>query len=277
MSVKEEGLRFNEGKPRYDIVHPIALEGLVKVLTFGAEKYDKSYNERNWEKGMAWSKVIASLKRHLAAIEKGEDYDQETKELHANHLQANAHFLSAYYSIYPQGDDRHHAYLNYPKIGLDIDGVLADWIGAYKEKYNYSQDHDFASWYLHYDIIDKCINELDNDHYLKLKPLIQAKDLPFEPHCYITARHHSREETTKKWLYNNGFPCVPVYLTDPTHNKIEIAKASGIEVFVDDVYKNFVELNNAGICTYLLTTSYNKRYNVGHKRIDSLKDLPWFK
>ena len=64
--MKEEGLRFNEGKLRYDLVNPQAHEGMVDILTFGATKYAS----RNWERGMAWSKVISSLKRHLAAIEK---------------------------------------------------------------------------------------------------------------------------------------------------------------------------------------------------------------
>lgn len=38
-------------------------------------------------------------------------------------------------------------------------------------------------------------------------------------------------------------------------------------------YKNFVELNNAGICCYLYDAPHNRRYNVGHKRLFSLKDL----
>ena len=31
---KEQGLRYNEGKLRYDLLHPLAQEGIVKVLTF---------------------------------------------------------------------------------------------------------------------------------------------------------------------------------------------------------------------------------------------------
>src|SRR5678809_1060857 len=65
------GERKNEGKLRHDLVNPHALEGMVRVLTAGAKKY----SDHNWEFGMPWSKVLASLKRHLTAIEKGEDYD----------------------------------------------------------------------------------------------------------------------------------------------------------------------------------------------------------
>lgn len=277
--------RYNKDKLRYELIPERALSKIAEVYTKGAEKYtirDENGNiiddgANNWRKGLSWMDMIASVERHIRAFKSGEDIDPDLNTFHLANASWGLMSLLEYYSIFPQGDDRQHQYLNHPRIGLDIDGVLADWVGAYKEKYNYDKDHNFASWYLHYDIIDRCVNDLDNEHYLNLKPLISATELPFEPHCYITARHHTREETTKKWLYNNGFPCVPVYLTNPTHNKVEIAKASGVEVFVDDVYKNFVELNNAGICTYLFTTPYNIRYNVGHKRINSLKDLPWFK
>ena len=98
----ETAKRYNEGKLRFDLIHPYANEQMVRVLTKGAEKYAP----RNWEKGMLWSDVIASLKRHLHAIESGEDVDEETGELHIAHLACNAHFLTAYYKIYPQGDDR---------------------------------------------------------------------------------------------------------------------------------------------------------------------------
>ena len=91
----ERGLRFNKGKLRYDLLHYKAQEGIVKVLTKGAEKYAP----RNWEKGMPWMEVMASMKRHIAAWESGEDYDPETGLLHVDHIQCNAHFLSAFYSI----------------------------------------------------------------------------------------------------------------------------------------------------------------------------------
>jgi len=91
---EEKGIRYDQGKLRYDLVQPWAHEQMIKILTAGSIKYAP----RNWEKGMAWSKVIASLKRHLAEIEKGEDYDLETGELHAAHLACNAHFLTAYYN-----------------------------------------------------------------------------------------------------------------------------------------------------------------------------------
>lgn len=262
-----KGLRFNDGKMRYDLVHPWAHEQMVKILTKGAQKYAP----RNWEKGMAWSNVISSLKRHLAAIEKGEDYDVETGELHAAHLACNAHFLTAYYKIYPQGDDRSHAYLNRPKIGLDIDDVICDWVSTWCKHHNIERIPE--EWNFDYKIEDKFKDLVGNKQFwLDFPAKIKPSDIPFEPHCYITARSIPKE-WTEEWLAKNGFPQVPVHVVPFNASKVEIAKASGIDIFVDDRYENFVQLNNAGICTFLLDAAHNQRYEVGYKRIKSLKEL----
>jgi len=244
------------------------MEELAKVFTKGAEKYA----ERNWEKGMSWQSVLASLERHKEAFKKGEDYDKETGLLHMAHVAWNALALVSYYSIYPQGDDRPHEYLNRPKIGLDIDDVLCDWCGAWAEKFNHPIPE---SWYFSYDVPDnfKSMNhEQLEDFYLNIPRKIDPKDIPFEPHCYITARS-IRPEVTMMWLEKNGFPTRPVYSVPFGESKINVAKKSGIDIFVDDRFDNFVELNKEDICTYLLTAPHNERYNVGYKRINSLKEL----
>lgn len=261
-----KGLRYNEGKLRYDLEHPIAREGLIKVLTKGAEKYAP----HNWEKGMEWTTIIASLKRHLAAIEKGEDYDSETGCLHIDHVQCNAHFLSAYYKIAPQFDDRQLPYLNRRKIGLDIDEVLADWVGHWTthhgnevpETWNFDRN------------IDKKFEQLknDKDFWLSIPVKTNPSDIHFEPHCYITSRSIPKE-WTEEWLDNNGFPTMPVFSVGHDQSKVEVAKLSGIEIYVDDRYENFVELNNSGIFTYLFDAPHNRRYNVGAKRIYNLNEI----
>lgn len=262
-----KGLRYNSGKLRYDLIHPWAHEQLAKVLTLGANKYA----ERNWEKGMSWSNVIASLKRHLAAIESGEDYDIESGLLHAAHVACNAHFLTAYYKIYQQGDDRPVSYLRPSKIGLDIDGVLADFVG-HLMKVSGNEGHVPEHWNdpivrREFEVIKR-----DPSFWASIPPLLSREDIPFEPHCYITARSVDKE-VTEKWLADHLFPRAPVYSIGIGESKIDVAKKSGIDRFVDDSYTNFVELTNAGIFTYLYDASYNKKYDVGHRRIKSLSDL----
>jgi hypothetical protein len=264
-----KGLRHNTNKPRYDLVHPWAHEQMINVLTSGANKYE----ERNWERGMAWTTVLASLKRHVAAVERGEDYDPESGELHAAHIACNAHFLTAYYKVFPQGDDRPHNYLHMPKIGLDIDEVLCNWLGDWTKKYNMDTP---VNWSFDPDMMKrfnemKKENKLD-DFFLNLQPLIDPMDIPFEPHCYITSRPVD-SKITETWLAKHGFPARPVFTTSVGNSKVDIALEQGLEIFVDDSFSNFVDLNKAGVCCFLMDAPHNERYDVGHKRIKKLKDI----
>lgn len=84
------GSRFNNGKTRYDLLNWESLEGLAKVLEFGAQKY----SAHNWQKGLPVTEILASLLRHVAAIQNGEILDPETNLPHADHIQCNAMFLS---------------------------------------------------------------------------------------------------------------------------------------------------------------------------------------
>mgnify|MGYP006056379119 CR=1 FL=1 len=117
------------------------------------------------------------------------------------------------------------------------------------------------------------IDGILDEFYLNLKPLINPNEIPFEPHCYVTSRP-VKTEISEQWLDNNGFPQRPVYTVQVGQSKVDVIKQSEIEIFVDDRFENFVELNKAGICCYLFDASHNRRYDVGYKRIKSLKDLP---
>lgn len=266
----DKGLRFNEGKTRVDLLPEFATRQMAEVFTFGATKYA----ERNWERGMKWSKVIASLKRHTMAVERGEDYDKETGLLHAAHIMANASFLTEYYKIYPQGDDRTHTYLNMPRIGLDVDDVVCDFIGGFGKKYGLDTPHNWLWSYDNKNRFEKMAqNEQEYiDFYMCLEPKIMPESIPFEPVCYITSRNVPKL-VTETWIEKNGFPCAPVYTVGHDMSKVEAAIDAKVDVFVDDRFENFVELNNAGICTYLYDAPHNQRYEVGHKRIYKLSDI----
>ena len=268
-----QGLRFNEGKVRMDLMPTNAIKKVAEVFTVGSLKYAP----RNWEKGMNWTTVIASLERHIAKFKSGEDFDEETGLLHMAHAATNALFLLEYYSIYPQGDDRPNRYLKLPKIGLDIDDVLADFIPAFSAYTNLPIP---TAWSWSYSLSDKfkeLFADMENakNFYLGIPVKTKPEDIPFEPHCYLTSRSVPTE-WTQQWLEQNGYPCSPVISVPFGASKVEMAKESGIEIFVDDKFENFVELNNAGICCYLFDAPHNRRYNVGHKRIHSLKELPLF-
>ncbi len=270
-STRGDAIRFNKGKLLYELVNPKAHADMVNVLTVGANKYFP----RNWENGFSWCSVLASLKRHITAFEDGEDYDQETGLLHISHAACNVHFLNSFYYIFPQGDDRPKRGI--PKIGVDVDDVLASFIDAWCEKFNVEKP---KFWNFDRNMSKKFKKMDENnelfDFYLGLKPNINPDLMPFEPHCYITSRPVPTE-VTERWIDDNGFPQSPVYTVPLGESKVEAAKASGVDVFVDDSYRNFKELNENGITCFLYDRPHNQRYDVGYMRIKTLNDLPWFK
>lgn len=166
-----------------------------------------------------------------------------------------------------------------PKIGLDIDGVLANFALAWHELYPEVSPTP-NTWYLDPKIGERLrtmrkANVLD-DFYLNIKPLLSPEDIPFEPHCYITSRPVS-DEISAQWLNKHGFPARPVIGLKIKESKVVAAKNAGVDIFIDDFYENFVELNDNGILTYLYTAPWNIMYDVGELRIYSLNELPLLK
>lgn len=87
-----DGVKFDEGKPRFDLLPPDALNEVARVYTFGAAKYA----DRNWEKGMDWGRVYAAQQRHMSAFWGGEMHDPETGMLHTAHATFGTLVLTAY-------------------------------------------------------------------------------------------------------------------------------------------------------------------------------------
>lgn len=82
--------KYDSSKTPLNLLDPSALEGLGAVLAFGAEKYSAN----NWKKGLSYSRIIASMLRHIFAIMKGEYIDPESNLPHIDHVGANWMFLS---------------------------------------------------------------------------------------------------------------------------------------------------------------------------------------
>lgn len=96
------GDRFNEGKLKWSLISWKALEPMVKVLMFGALKYDSW----NWTKGLKYTEICESMQRHLNAFIQGEDDDPESKLQHVGHILCNAMFLSYMFLFRKDMDDR---------------------------------------------------------------------------------------------------------------------------------------------------------------------------
>ncbi len=84
---QSDGTKHDTDKPRWDLLPYGALEEVVKVYTFGANKYD----DWNWSKGIQYSRLMAALMRHLFKWWwKRESIDEETKCHHLASVVFNA-------------------------------------------------------------------------------------------------------------------------------------------------------------------------------------------
>lgn len=85
-----EGRKFDSEKLRWDLLDIESVEDLVKILTFGASKYEAN----NWQKvDNATERYYAALMRHLVAWRKGEKIDPESGYNHLAHVFCNTMFL----------------------------------------------------------------------------------------------------------------------------------------------------------------------------------------
>ena len=103
--MKDQGTKFDKEKVRVELLSPIAMIEIAKVLTFGAKKYQA----HNWRKGIQWSRVLGAAMRHLLAFIGGEDKDPESGLSHLSHLGACVMFLLEYEINHTQLDDRYKA------------------------------------------------------------------------------------------------------------------------------------------------------------------------
>jgi hypothetical protein len=85
---KAHGLRYNDGKLKWSYVNWKAIEPMVRVLMYGAQKYSPD----NWKKGLKKEEVLESAMRHLTKLIDGEMNDPESGLSHIGHLMCNAMF-----------------------------------------------------------------------------------------------------------------------------------------------------------------------------------------
>lgn len=73
-----QGLKYDNGKCRLDLIPEDAMWVLGQVYTMGAQKYA----DWNWARGLKYSRVVAALRRHLGKFIMGESLDQEDRQHH---------------------------------------------------------------------------------------------------------------------------------------------------------------------------------------------------
>lgn len=109
------GASFSAHKVRMDLTSPIADAATAAVFSLSA---NTKYKAHDWRNGLAWSKRIASLKRHIALFEAGIDLDSHLPECpadctahsglpHVDCIGASAVMLQEFFRTKGELDDRY--------------------------------------------------------------------------------------------------------------------------------------------------------------------------
>ena len=94
--------KYDQDKPRLDLIDTTFLYGLGDVLTFGANKYDA----HNWRKGLPLSRLTAACMRHIGKFNDNETFDEESGLNHLYHAAACLMMASWVLKNKPELDDR---------------------------------------------------------------------------------------------------------------------------------------------------------------------------
>jgi len=90
------GIKYDSKKPDYSLIPPHALDDVAKVLTYGAQKYDR----HNWKQlENLDTRYFAAAQRHLWALQRGEILDEETGLHHAAHAICCMMFMLEFYYL----------------------------------------------------------------------------------------------------------------------------------------------------------------------------------
>jgi uncharacterized HAD superfamily protein len=159
------------------------------------------------------------------------------------------------------------------KLWLDIDGVIGEFERHFLTYLNLPLHHP-KEW------DDKRfknnITKVDYDHnfWITMPYIFNPEEFNYTISGYCTARN-CHIHTIREWLVKGGFPDVPIISVGLHGSKIKALKGVDCDIFCDDSIRNYEELNNAGIKTFLMSRPHNLSYDVGNDRVDNIKHLEY--
>ena len=96
------GEKRDKGKLRYDLIPVYPLAEVARVYTIGSKKY----GDNNWRSGIAYSRIVAALMRHLEAWRAGRSVDPDDGQHPLASVAWCALTLMEYEITHPEFDDR---------------------------------------------------------------------------------------------------------------------------------------------------------------------------
>lgn len=167
------------------------------------------------------------------------------------------------------------------KIGFDIDGVVADTMGAFikvaKNRFGYSlKKEDITTYYLGHclniptGIVDEIIRQLLDDPFgVGLEPIEGAREVLLRlaslgsPLTFVTARPDFR--SIEKWLLTIlseiGKNSIRVIATGKHSAKLSVVKELGLNSFLEDHLETCEELFQNGINSIVFDQPWNRASN----------------
>ena len=158
------------------------------------------------------------------------------------------------------------------RIGVDIDGVIADSYTVWLQELNrhYGKNITVLKDYEMHLVFDVPWDDM-NDFFVRNtekllsmpKPVPGAKEgiesLIREGHevIYVTARTPEEEAVTMRWLAKYGIPYEHVLFTG-FNSKVNLVKQWGMAAFVEDYLVNARAIAETGVAVLLYNASYNQ-------------------
>jgi len=166
------------------------------------------------------------------------------------------------------------------RIGIDLDGVVANWLAAAFAIMHFDHGIDLYPHVETWHPVDPEVNRLfgeiirNKEVYKSLTPITGSVDGVHtllehfeEVHC-VTHRPVSTRAITKQWLRKWGFPRLSVHHANGS--KVDPAYTLGLTHFVDDNPDTIYAMRLHGITGYLLVV-----HEIPSQRVQRARDLPW--
>jgi hypothetical protein len=109
----KEGVKYDDGKIRWDLIPLFPLYELAFVYTIGAKKYE----DENWRKGMGYKKMVRAIMNHLTKWLAGHERDAEDGQHHLASVAWSAFSLMEYERLAKENPDFAASFDNRSDLG----------------------------------------------------------------------------------------------------------------------------------------------------------------
>ncbi len=208
---------------RFDLIPAKAMSGIAKIFNEGVTK---GYSPEGW-KNCDIKHLLNKLKEKLNDFEDMVDKDEDGL-WNIDKVAAYAMMIHDNLATNPHRDNRFDQISTTPRVALDVDDVVADFLGGYELKTGETLN---PYWAASYNMMSNLKELADNEDFWVNLPVKHRPN--FEPTCYISSRSIP-VEFTQKFIQKAGLPCAPIFHVPWNESKVDVLKENKIDILVDD-------------------------------------------